>query len=84
MNAWGRIDKYPVQKISHYFYINCVLTEMESNLPLLTCWLTTVTSFQTGESMEMEKNELLDNGEPDTHCLSQVIDADINNDKLCQ
>ena len=84
MNAWGRIDKYPVQNVSHYFYINCVLTEMESNLLLLTCWLTIVNSFQTGESMEVEKNELLDNGEPDTYCLSQVIGADINNDKLCR
>ena len=34
--------------------------------------------------MEVEKNELLDNGEPDTYCLSQVIGADINNDKLCR
>ena len=32
---------------------------MESNLPLLKCWLPIVTSFQTRESMEMEKMNYL-------------------------
>lgn len=79
----GEQTNIQCKRISHYLCINSVLSEMESNLPLLKCWLPIVTSFQTGESMEMEKNELLDNGEPDTHCLSQVTGADVNNYKLC-